>query len=34
MSTALAGLIAKTDANYDGVPYASPSNKNFEATDV
>lgn len=32
MSTALAGLIAKTDANYDGVPYASPSNKNFEAT--
>lgn len=32
MSTALVGLIAKTDGEYGGVPYRSPSNKNFEMT--
>ena len=32
MSTALAGVLARNDANNDGVPYNSPSNKSVEAT--
>ena len=31
-STHMAGLIARTDAERDGVPYVSPSNKNIEGT--
>lgn len=30
MSTQLAGLICKTDATFDGVPYVSPSNRNLQ----
>jgi phage tail sheath protein FI len=32
MSTQLAGLLGKTDADNDDVPYVSPSNKNFQMT--
>lgn len=30
MSTQLAGLICKTDATFNGVPYVSPSNRNLQ----
>lgn len=30
MSSQLAGLICRTDAENEGIPYASPSNKNFQ----
>lgn len=32
MSVALAGVIARTDEEYDGVPYRSPSNRQIEIT--
>ena len=32
LSTHLAGLMASTDADHDGIPYASPSNKRLEIT--
>ncbi len=32
LSTQAAGLICKVDAQYDDLPYVSPSNKNIQAT--
>ncbi len=32
LSTHMAGLMASTDADHDGIPYASPSNKRLEIT--
>lgn len=34
MSVALAGVMARTDSERDGVPYCSPSNKSIEATGI
>lgn len=32
LSTQLAGVICRTDAAYDGIPYKSPSNENLQTT--
>ncbi|UTW68683.1 hypothetical protein KHA80_14405 [Anaerobacillus sp. HL2] len=31
LSTQMAGVIGRTDAEYDDIPYKSPSNRNLQA---